>query len=76
MPDGTLKGRAAPEIDIFEAQVTGNRKLSVSQSCQFAPFNYKYEASNTTGPAWTLFQLVVSTIRIPVKSLTKCKYGN
>ncbi|MCO5598570.1 hypothetical protein L7F22_052667 [Adiantum nelumboides] len=56
MPDGSLKGRAAPEIDIFEAQVTGGKKLSVSQSCQFAPFNYKYESANATGPAWTLFQ--------------------
>lgn len=45
--DGTYVGRAAPEIDIFEAQVA-NGEGHVSQSCQWAPFNYAYEWFNTT----------------------------
>lgn len=62
--DGTFVGRAAPEIDIFEAQVA-NGVGDVSQSCQWAvrdhiwpsrtvthsltqPFNYAYQWFNTT----------------------------
>jgi len=46
-PDGSFVGRAAPEIDIFEATVSadpisGNPVGQVSQSCQFAPFNFNY----------------------------------
>ncbi|KAL0576398.1 hypothetical protein V5O48_005587 [Marasmius crinis-equi] len=49
--DGTYVGRAAPEIDMLEAQIGSNFEAisggaiagEVSQSCQFAPFNYKYE---------------------------------
>lgn len=56
LPDGSLRGRAAPEIDIFEAQVdAGKGKMTVSQSCQWAPYNQKYKPANTTGPAFTLF---------------------
>ncbi|EIW78253.1 glycoside hydrolase family 16 protein [Coniophora puteana RWD-64-598 SS2] len=41
--DGTYVGRSAPEIDIFEAQVTGGPDSGgLSQSAQFAPFNYNY----------------------------------
>ncbi|KAH9996454.1 glycoside hydrolase family 16 protein [Russula vinacea] len=45
--DGSFVGRSAPEIDIFEAtiQPDPNTKVltgQVSQSCQFAPFNYNY----------------------------------
>lgn len=45
--DGTFVGRSAPEIDIFEATInqdqnTGVLMGAVSQSCQFAPFNYNY----------------------------------
>lgn len=39
--DGTYVGRSAPEIDIFEAQITDNVG-QVSQSSQWAPFNYAY----------------------------------
>ncbi|KAA1471582.1 beta-glucan synthesis-associated protein [Dentipellis sp. KUC8613] len=47
--DGTYVGRAAPEIDIFEAQITGEPLTGqVSQSCQFAPFNAAYQWFNTT----------------------------
>ncbi|KAG7095456.1 hypothetical protein E1B28_006198 [Marasmius oreades] len=49
-PDGSFVGRAAPEIDMFEAQVGtnfdkvgGTLHGEVSQSAQWAPFNYKYE---------------------------------
>ncbi|CAL1695574.1 unnamed protein product [Somion occarium] len=41
--DGSYVGRAAPEIDIFEAQITGTPLTGqVSQSCQWAPFNAEY----------------------------------
>lgn len=57
LADGTLRGRGAPEIDIFESQVnTGTERIQVSQSAQWAPFNMNYTSSNTTGPAYTLFQ--------------------
>ncbi|KAK0464977.1 beta-glucan synthesis-associated [Desarmillaria tabescens] len=45
--DGTYVGRAAPEIDVFEAQVA-NDEGEVSQSGQWAPFNAKYEWFNTS----------------------------
>ncbi|CCM05196.1 uncharacterized protein FIBRA_07405 [Fibroporia radiculosa] len=45
--DGTFVGRSAPEIDIFEALVSGSRG-QVSQSGQWAPFNYEYHWLNTT----------------------------
>ncbi|THH13367.1 hypothetical protein EW146_g6836 [Bondarzewia mesenterica] len=45
--DGTYVGRSAPEIDMFEAQIT-DKMGSVSQSAQFAPFNAAYEWANTT----------------------------
>nr|GAT56376.1 predicted protein [Mycena chlorophos] len=44
-------GRAAPEIDVFEAQITSiNKNLvpQVSQSAQFAPFDAAYEWDNTS----------------------------
>ncbi|KAI0082265.1 beta-glucan synthesis-associated [Panus rudis PR-1116 ss-1] len=47
--DGTYVGRAAPEIDIFEAQITGEPLTGqVSQSSQWAPFNAQYRWFNTT----------------------------
>jgi beta-glucanase (GH16 family) len=47
--DGTFVGRAAPEIDVFEAQISG-RPLTgfVSQSAQWGPFNAEYAWLNTT----------------------------
>ncbi|KAJ3715052.1 glycoside hydrolase family 16 protein [Lentinula raphanica] len=45
--DGSYVGRSAPEIDIFEAQVS-NSKGFVSQSGQWAPFNHEYIWENTT----------------------------
>ncbi|KAJ7054061.1 glycoside hydrolase family 16 protein [Mycena amicta] len=45
--DGTYVGRAAPEIDVFEAQVS-NGAGQVSQSGQWAPFNAGYIWYNTT----------------------------
>uniref|UniRef100_A0A8H7XZ25 GH16 domain-containing protein n=1 Tax=Psilocybe cubensis TaxID=181762 RepID=A0A8H7XZ25_PSICU len=47
--DGTFVGRAAPEIDIFEAQVVGTPLVGeVSQSAQWAPFNHEYYFINTS----------------------------
>jgi len=36
--DGTYVGRSAPEIDVFEAQITDSVGF-VSQSAQWGPFN-------------------------------------
>jgi beta-glucan synthesis-associated protein KRE6 len=47
--DGTYMGRAAPEIDIIEAQVDHSTlKGQVSQSAQWAPFNPAYEWVNNS----------------------------
>lgn len=47
--DGTFVGRSAPEIDVFEAQITGNPLSGqVSQSAQWAPFNAQYIWANTS----------------------------
>ncbi|KAI0353021.1 beta-glucan synthesis-associated [Trametes cingulata] len=47
--DGSFVGRAAPEIDMFEAQITGNPLTAqVSQSAQWAPFNHGYIWDNST----------------------------
>ena len=49
--DGTYVGRSAPEIDVLEAQITKRTEDStlqgqVSQSGQWAPFNYAYVLCN------------------------------
>jgi len=54
MKNGKWKARSAPELDVFEAQVTENPEAnpllgSVSQSCQFAPFDAFYSWDNVTG---------------------------
>ncbi|KAG2156292.1 glycoside hydrolase family 16 protein [Suillus clintonianus] len=47
--DGTFVGRAAPEIDMFEAQITGEPLTGqVSQSAQWGPFNAGYIWKNTS----------------------------
>ncbi|KAF7784634.1 hypothetical protein Agabi119p4_799 [Agaricus bisporus var. burnettii] len=47
--DGSLVGRSAPEIDVFEATIDGKPfEGLVSQSAQWAPFNAGYEWFNTT----------------------------
>ncbi|CAK5265555.1 unnamed protein product [Mycena citricolor] len=49
--DGTFVGRSAPEIDIFEAQISGsngNNFGQVSQSAQWAPFDSGYSWDNST----------------------------
>ncbi|KAJ7630781.1 beta-glucan synthesis-associated protein [Roridomyces roridus] len=45
--DGTYVGRSAPEIDIFEAQISGGSG-QVSQSAQWGPFNNEYIWFNTS----------------------------
>ncbi|KAJ3550293.1 hypothetical protein NMY22_g568 [Coprinellus aureogranulatus] len=45
--DGTFVGRSAPEIDMFEAQVSEGIG-GVSQSAQWAPFNAEYAWFNTS----------------------------
>jgi beta-glucanase (GH16 family) len=47
--DGSYVGRSAPEIDVFEAQITGTPLTGqVSQSGQWGPFNAAYQWFNTT----------------------------
>ncbi|KZT06415.1 glycoside hydrolase family 16 protein [Laetiporus sulphureus 93-53] len=46
--DGTFVGRAAPEIDMFEAQIGSPPVGQVSQSAQWAPFNHEYIWLNTS----------------------------
>jgi len=45
--DGTFVGRSAPEIDVFEAQISQDF-AAVSQSAQWAPFNAGYQWFNTS----------------------------
>ncbi|KAJ7932557.1 beta-glucan synthesis-associated protein-domain-containing protein [Mycena leptocephala] len=45
--DGSYVGRSAPEIDIFEAQISGGSG-QVSQSAQWGPFNNAYIWFNTS----------------------------
>lgn len=48
-PDGTYTGRAAPEIDVLEAQVNPVTDTgTVSQSAQWAPFDASYIWNNST----------------------------
>ncbi|PBK78840.1 glycoside hydrolase family 16 protein [Armillaria solidipes] len=47
--DGSFVGRSAPEIDIFEGQITGDPLSGqVSQSGQWAPFNKGYIWDNSS----------------------------
>ncbi|KAJ7186059.1 beta-glucan synthesis-associated protein [Mycena filopes] len=49
--DGSYVGRAAPEIDVFEAQIGGPDGAhvgQVSQSAQWAPFNAAYAWDNSS----------------------------
>ncbi|KAI0094797.1 glycoside hydrolase family 16 protein [Irpex rosettiformis] len=65
--NGDYVGRAAPEIDVFEAQITGGTG-QVSQSAQWAPFNAFYEWFNTTDnliiadPDVTIFNVYVGGV--------------
>jgi len=48
-PDGTYVGRSAPEIDIFEALVSGSPQTGkMSQSVQTAPYDDQYRWNNST----------------------------
>ncbi|EKM77365.1 hypothetical protein AGABI1DRAFT_122114 [Agaricus bisporus var. burnettii JB137-S8] len=46
--DGTYVGRAAPEIDVFEATVIQGVKGQLSMSGQWAPYNAQYTWHNTS----------------------------
>ncbi|KAL0069229.1 hypothetical protein AAF712_003592 [Marasmius tenuissimus] len=45
--DGSFVGRAAPEIDVIEAQINPLTGGEVSQSGQWAPFDQEYRWKNT-----------------------------
>lgn len=50
---GEYVGRAAPEIDVFEAQVEiASRTGQVSQSAQWAPFNANYQFIDRKGTTY------------------------
>ncbi|KAM6498438.1 beta-glucan synthesis-associated protein [Amanita muscaria] len=51
--DGSYVGRAAPEIDIFEATVAAGTG-QVSQSSQWAPFNANYTWVETLGTTYAI----------------------
>ncbi|KAI1791121.1 beta-glucan synthesis-associated protein [Ganoderma leucocontextum] len=59
--NGEYVGRSAPEIDMFEAQIGGStlggKVGAVSQSGQWAPFNWKY---NPTGGTYDLANATIS----------------
>ncbi|WVQ81378.1 hypothetical protein IAT38_003502 [Cryptococcus sp. DSM 104549] len=56
LSDGTWVGRAAPEIDIFEATIdTSISTGEVSQSSQWAPFNPHYSFLNTSDKYYEVF---------------------
>ncbi|KAH9937045.1 beta-glucan synthesis-associated protein-domain-containing protein [Fomitopsis serialis] len=44
--DNTYVGRAAPEIDVFEASVSVSGTGQVSQSAQWAPFDFNHQYQN------------------------------
>jgi hypothetical protein len=46
--DGSYVGRSAPEIDLFEALISGKRG-QVSQSAQWAPFNVSFAMQEAVG---------------------------
>ena len=49
-------GRAAPEIDVFEAQAQSGTRLEVSQSCQMAPYNWQYNITyQNESDVYTIF---------------------
>lgn len=49
LPEGRLRGRSAPELDVLEAQVDGDKGIGeVSQSGQWAPFDASYIWNNST----------------------------
>lgn len=50
LPDGTLKGRGAPELDLFEAMATDHGNF-MSMSLQVAPFNNVYWFHDEDGGA-------------------------
>ncbi|KAI0029995.1 beta-glucan synthesis-associated [Vararia minispora EC-137] len=52
--DNTFVGRSAPEIDIFEALATTAGNGNVSQSGQFAPFNWAYEWDFTSSGTYNI----------------------
>ncbi|KAI0030195.1 beta-glucan synthesis-associated [Vararia minispora EC-137] len=58
--DKTYVGRAAPEIDLFEAAASPSGG-NLSQSAQFAPFNFNYYYYNGTGN-YTIYDYNVTAI--------------
>jgi len=69
--DGTFVGRAAPEIDVFEAQVDPTTLTGgVSQSAQWAPFDAGYEWLNTSDNL-IIYDPAISTFNSFVGSATQ-----
>ncbi|KAF8349747.1 beta-glucan synthesis-associated protein [Amanita rubescens] len=59
--DGTYVGRAAPEIDVFEATVGAGVGM-VSQSAQWAPFNANYTWSEVLGTTYSINNPTITEI--------------
>lgn len=61
--DGSFVGRAAPEIDVIEAQVSVEDRIGhVSQSAQWAPFDAFYSWNNVT--YMEIYDPTVSTLNL------------
>ncbi|GJE84331.1 glycoside hydrolase family 16 protein [Phanerochaete sordida] len=76
--DGTFVGRAAPEIDMFEAQVTtsapnsaGSLVGQVSQSAQWAPFDPAYDWTNNTQNWGAIYNPQISVENTFLGSITQ-----
>ncbi|KZO89660.1 glycoside hydrolase family 16 protein [Calocera viscosa TUFC12733] len=58
---GNFVGRAAPEIDILEAQVyQSTRTGAVSQSVQMAPFNAYWQYTNTSNADFQIYNAEIT----------------
>lgn len=63
-PDGGFVARAAPEIDLYEAQVGWHPKRGeLSLSGQFAPFNAGYWLGNESNVDYVAGDFVLSSYR-------------
>lgn len=58
--DGSYVGRAAPEIDVFEASVSGTGVGQVSQSAQWAPFDYEHQYQNDSSDIYIVDSSITS----------------
>jgi beta-glucanase (GH16 family) len=61
--DGSFVGRSSPEIDLFEALISGKRG-QVSQSAQWAPFNVRFVATQASVEDSNALMMSPGSIRV------------